>query len=139
RLRPPFRRIGKVDLRIRASCEPLQFRRCLSVTGVVKSALAGTRLSCREDADLFFVMLFLVCVNYEQDRDASGAADCMPAGVRVFASIFCTEAFPIKASDYAAKWRNRVAQQRLRCQFQSRAALGLRPRPFELRPIISGE
>src|ERR1019366_6927339 len=62
-------------------------RRCLSVTGVVKSALAGTRLSCGDDADFFFTMWFLACVNYQQDRDAAGAADGMPALVFVHHAI----------------------------------------------------
>jgi len=47
----------------------------MSVTGVVKSAFAGTRLSCRDDADFFFAMWFLACVNYQQYREANGAAN----------------------------------------------------------------
>jgi hypothetical protein len=45
---------------------------------VVKISLAGTRLSCRDDADFFFAILFLAGVNDERDRDAAGAADGMP-------------------------------------------------------------
>ena len=40
--------------------------------GFVKSALAATRFSCGDDADFFFTMLFLACVNYQQERDANG-------------------------------------------------------------------
>jgi hypothetical protein len=49
---------------------------------LVKSALALTRFSCGDDPDFFFAMLFLDCVNYEQDRDIAGATDCMPALLR---------------------------------------------------------
>jgi hypothetical protein len=39
------------------------FRRSPSLMRVVKSALAGTRLSCRDNADFFFAMLFLARVD----------------------------------------------------------------------------
>jgi len=58
--------------------------------GVVKSALAGTRLSCRDDTDFFFTMLFLTCVNYEHNCDTAGAADCMPA------LLFANHAIPVR-------------------------------------------
>src|SRR4029079_9146560 len=54
-------------------------RRCLSVMGRVKSALAPTRLSCRDDADFFFAILFLACVHNQQDRYSTGATDRVPA------------------------------------------------------------
>ena len=55
--------------------------------GVVKSVLAGTRFSCRDDADLLFATWLLTCVNYDHDhdhdhdhdRDAAAATDRMPA------------------------------------------------------------
>jgi hypothetical protein len=49
------------------------------VRGLVKSALAGIRLSCGDDADFFFVIFFLDCVNYQQERDAAGATNGMPS------------------------------------------------------------
>src|SRR5664280_2807869 len=58
--------------------------------GVVKSALAGTRLSCRDDTDFFFTMLFLTGVNYEHDCDTADAADCMPA------LLFVNDAIPVR-------------------------------------------
>ena len=61
------------------SASRLSSRRCLSLMGVVKSTLAGARLSCRDDTDFFFTVLFLTGVNYEHDRDTAGAADGMPA------------------------------------------------------------
>jgi len=57
---------------------------------VVKSALAGTRLSCRDDTDFFFTMLFLTCVHYEYDCDTAAAADCMPA------LLFVDDAIPVR-------------------------------------------
>ena len=36
-----------------------RFLRSLSLMGVVKSTLAGTRLSCRDDADFFFAIPLL--------------------------------------------------------------------------------
>jgi len=47
--------------------------------GRVKSTLAGTRLSCRDDTVFFFAMLFLDYVNHQQERDAAGPTDRMPA------------------------------------------------------------
>ena len=48
--------------------------------GRVKSALAATRFSCRDDADFFFAILFLACVNHQQKCDAGNQAeDGVPA------------------------------------------------------------
>jgi hypothetical protein len=47
--------------------------------GRVKSALAATRSSRRDDADFFFAMSFLACVNYQQERDTASETDGMPA------------------------------------------------------------
>jgi hypothetical protein len=58
--------------------------------GVVKSALARTRFSCRDDAHFFFAMFFLAGVNYEQDRDAAGSTDSMPA------LLFVNHAIPVR-------------------------------------------
>jgi len=44
----------------------LRSRRFLLVTGVVKSTLAATRFSRRDDADFFFAIFFLAGVNYQQ-------------------------------------------------------------------------
>src|SRR6266852_1182138 len=53
-------------------------RRCLSVMGRVKSAFAATRFSGRDDADFFFAILFLACVNYQQERDAPVMTNSVP-------------------------------------------------------------
>jgi hypothetical protein len=58
--------------------------------GVVTSALAGTRLSCRDDTDFFFTMVFLTCVYYEHDCDTAGAVDCMPT------LLFVNDAIPVR-------------------------------------------
>ncbi|SPE41446.1 hypothetical protein SBA3_430031 [Candidatus Sulfopaludibacter sp. SbA3] len=49
------------------------------VIGVVKSAFAGTRLSCRDDTDFLFAILFLASVSYEQHRVTASGADGVPA------------------------------------------------------------
>ena len=47
--------------------------------GVVKSALAVSRLSRGDDADFFFAIFFLDGMNYQQNNSATSQADCMPA------------------------------------------------------------
>ena len=51
----------------------------MSLRGTVKSTFAGTRLSCRDDADFFFAIFSLDGVNYEEERDAAVQADGMPS------------------------------------------------------------
>ena len=46
--------------------------------GLVKRALAATRPSCGDDADFFFAMLFLACVNYQQRHNTHIATDALP-------------------------------------------------------------
>ncbi len=54
-------------------------RRCFSVRGRVNSSFASNRLSCRDDADPFFVIVFDYRVGHNKDRKSAGPADDVPA------------------------------------------------------------
>jgi hypothetical protein len=76
----------------------------LSLIGVVKSPFAGTRLSCRDDADFFFAMMLLACVDYQEDRDAAGGADCVPA------LFFVNHTIPVRC-DGSSKTRAAISKE----------------------------
>jgi hypothetical protein len=57
------------------------------VTGRVKRLLAGIRVSCRDDSDLFFAIFLLDGVHDEQDNQACRKANGVPALLAVYYSL----------------------------------------------------